>query len=88
MTPLRNVNKNLYHLGVSNGVSPIFLVFLASTRVSMGRADVPSAGLSWREKRQPSTSTGPFDGFDRAVSIYSVFDEWILDLTSSLARAK
>jgi len=30
----------------------------------------------------------PFDGFDRAVSIYSVFDEWILDLASSLERAK
>jgi hypothetical protein len=44
---------------VSNGVSPIFLVFQASTRVSMGRADVPSAGLGWREKRQPSTMLRP-----------------------------
>ena len=46
-------------LRVSNGVSPIFLVFQASTRVSMGRADVPSAGLGWREKRQPSTMLRP-----------------------------
>jgi len=38
--------------GKKKGVSPISLVFKASTRVSMGRADVPSAGLGRREKRQ------------------------------------